>query len=535
MRIKLLNKISFLQIKVLLIVLFAINTSCRKDLSPSWETDLLVPLVNTNLSIENIITDSLIATNPDNSLSLVYRNNIYSFSPDSIFSFPDTITNKIYSVPIVVTIPPGQTIISLSEVNKLKFGSADILYGEINSGMVSFEVVNQLKEGVVCNYKIPSATRNGSIFEINEYIPSNSESNSFIKKYDISDFKIDFRGPNFNKSNRLITSFSVITNPNGNPLLTNPQDSLSIFVKFENLQIKYAKGYFGQTNHSLGPDTSYFKLFNNITGGSFSLNNINAVMTVENAFGIDASVIFNNLTAINSRTNQSVSLSSQLIGKPLNMTRALETGYNSSPVQASVYNYNLSDGNIIDLIENMPDYISYSAKIDINPLGNVSGGNDFVYYGNGLKSYLDIELPLSFIANNLCLVDTVQIDFGNNLDQINEGVLYLNADNGFPFSAGIKLYLIDENNILIDSLLTSETIQSADVNSNYIVSNNKKTNVKIYIPTDKAEKLKNSKKMIINVLFNTASQTQHVKLFSNYRLNIVVSADFKYIFNTDEF
>lgn len=535
MKKKILSNFLFLVLKVLLIVLITINVSCRKDFSPSWETNLLVPIANTNLTINNIITDSLISENPDNSLSLVFRNDIYTFSPDSIFSFPDTITSKIYNVPLVLTIPPGQTIISLSEVNKLKFGSSDIIFGTIKSGKVSFKVINQLKEGVICNYKIPSATRYGSTFEINEYIPSNNGSNAFIKKYDISDFEIDFRGPNFNSSNRIMTSFTVTTDPNGNPLQTNPQDSLMIFVTFENLQIQYAKGYFGQTNHSFGPDTNYFNLFKNITGGNISLNSIKALMSVENAFGIDASVILNNLTAINTRTNQSVSLTSQLIGKPLNMTRAIETGINSTPVHPSYYSYNLSDGNIIKLIENMPDYISYSANIYINPLGNVSGGNDFVYYGNGLKTYLDFELPLSLIANNLSLADTVDFNLGSSIDKINDGILYLNTDNGFPFSADIKLYLLDENNNINDSLTTTEKIQAANINANNIVSSSKKTNVKIHISADKAEKLKNSKKMIIKIIFNTASQSNHLKLFSHYRLNIVVSADFKYIFNTEEF
>ncbi|HRS53815.1 MAG TPA: hypothetical protein P5250_03835, partial [Bacteroidales bacterium] len=74
------------------------------------------------------------------------------------------------------------------------------------------------------------------------------------------------------------------------------------------------------------------------------------------------------------------------------------------------------------------------------------------YNGYGLKSYIDIDIPLSVIADNITLMDTVAFNLTNNLDDIIEGVFYLNADNGFPFHVNVSLLMLNEYKQVIDSL-----------------------------------------------------------------------------------
>jgi len=506
--------------------------SCRKDLNPSWETSLTLPLAKTSLTINDIVTDTLLSYNPDHSISLVYRNNIYSFLVDSIFPFPDTVTSSIYTIPFTVNVPPGQILININDVKKLKLGSAKIFLANIHSGNVVFKVINKLKEGVICNYKISSANKNGACFEINEYIPSATNSNlPFTKQYDVSGYKLDLRGPNGTSSNKLITSILAKLNPNGSVIQVTPQDSLIIFVSFENLKFDYAKGYFGNSTSNFGPDTTKFNLFNKIISGNLNLQSIKANLYIENYFGIDATVTFNNLTAINSKTNQNINLIDPLIGKPINITRAVETGLINSPVSPFIYNYNLSNSNVLKLIQILPDNVCYSAKIDINPLGNVSGGNDFMYNGYGLKSYIDIDIPLSVIADNITLMDTVAFNLTNNLDDIIEGVFYLNADNGFPFHVNVSLLMLNEYKQVIDSLISNQNILAAGLNASYMVTSPKKSIIKIPLTSEKIYNLKRTKYMVIKAIFNTASQVHYIKLYDYYRLNLNLTGSFNYLFN----
>lgn len=71
--------------------------SCRKDIeTANWEVETLTPLVNTNLSINNIVEDSILNENTDSSLSLVYRNHLYSFTlSDIVAPFNKSISSAL--------------------------------------------------------------------------------------------------------------------------------------------------------------------------------------------------------------------------------------------------------------------------------------------------------------------------------------------------------------------------------------------------------------------------------------------------------
>ncbi len=51
---------------------------------------------------------------------------------------------------------------------------------------------------------------------------------------------------------------------------------------------------------------------------------------------------------------------------------------------------------------------------------------------------MDIQLPLSIIANNLTLADTLNIDISDTTG-INSVMLNINLENGFPLEAQIDL------------------------------------------------------------------------------------------------
>jgi hypothetical protein len=65
--------------------------SCKKDdIKPSWDTDLLVPIAFTQLSITDLLADSLEKINSDNTISLVYQTRLADFTLDTLIKLPDT-------------------------------------------------------------------------------------------------------------------------------------------------------------------------------------------------------------------------------------------------------------------------------------------------------------------------------------------------------------------------------------------------------------------------------------------------------------
>lgn len=80
-------------IRVIAVAAVMIFFSCRKGMEsrPSWETTLLVPLLQSTLTLDDLLADSLLQTTSDHSVSLVLHSQLYSTTlQDSVFEIPDT-------------------------------------------------------------------------------------------------------------------------------------------------------------------------------------------------------------------------------------------------------------------------------------------------------------------------------------------------------------------------------------------------------------------------------------------------------------
>lgn len=85
--------------KIILIIIVVVSlSSCHKDPGKaSWDVSVMAPLINTTLTLGNLLTDSLIQVNPDTSLKIVYNNTLYSVSIDSLVNIPNTISQQAFS------------------------------------------------------------------------------------------------------------------------------------------------------------------------------------------------------------------------------------------------------------------------------------------------------------------------------------------------------------------------------------------------------------------------------------------------------
>lgn len=90
----------FLEYCLAVVCLLCLIPSCKKDDSSGWDTEMLVPLVSTSLSVRDLVTDtSLIREEIDQSLVLTYQNTIYELNlADSIISVPDTFIGTKYTL-----------------------------------------------------------------------------------------------------------------------------------------------------------------------------------------------------------------------------------------------------------------------------------------------------------------------------------------------------------------------------------------------------------------------------------------------------
>lgn len=528
---------------LLILLLLSITFwSCRKEWGhPTWETGIVAPLAKTTLTINDILADSLVQQNPDSSLTIVYHNELYSITPDTLVKIPDTTIANAYNYTFgpSINMTAGDYILpNTVSSTQYDLNGAELTNAVIRSGGIRFNITNKVKAPIRFNYRIPSAALNSIVFDVTVTIPAGTASGpgTFNNYYDLSGYDINLTGSTGNSVNTIVTSSWAQIDPSftGTVVVYNT-DTLKTSITFDDVIPAFAIGYFGQETISVGPETSDFSIFSRITDGTIQLEDVSIDLQLENGIGADARLNISDLTSISTRTGSSISLNHPVIGSNININRAY---FNSSGTLVKTYNsYALTpqNSNIKQMIENLPDKLGYSLQADINPMGNVSGHKDFVAYGHGLKASLNITLPLSLIATNLTLADTIAVNIDpEQAGKIKQGTFTLFADNGFPFDAQVQMYILDAYNNRLDSIMpVINHIDEAPVDASLKVISKKLTKLVVPVSESRMSSLLSSKKLLLITKFNTAAQPNYIKIYSNYGIDLKLTGDFDYEFEVD--
>jgi hypothetical protein len=383
-------------------------------------------------------------------------------------------------------------------------------------------------------------TRNAAILQIKRAVNAGITIKDSIN---LSGYTIDFTGPTHNEYNDITASIQVTLDSNASPLTVNSGDKIvDANITFRKVIPYYAKGYFGTTIKTFGPENVAFPVFNKIVSGKLNLQNVSVNLTLKNGFGVDATLVLSQLSSYNSRTGDTVKLSAPgvgVIGTPIHVNRATAINNPASPVNESIINFSLnpSNSNVLDWLDNLPTGVKYALQVTTDPLGNVSGSNDFAYYGYGINANINITIPLSLIATNLTLADTLAVNFagsGNAGKHIKSGSLTLYATNGFPFSAGLQLYLLNSSNVIYDSLfIPAQTIAAGQLNPNTeIVTSPRSSVLNISLDAAHTQELFNTKNIVLHARFNMGSlPNTYIKIYDYYQLGIKLVGNFDYQIN----
>lgn len=514
-------------------VIVSLTYGCKENMSDAtWDMDVIAPVLKTTLTLDNLTNDSIIRADQDNGLRIVYERNLEELFLDTLLTIPDTtVTNNLFSV-IPLNISAGQFIPAISQETKYNLKGAELTRAVARSGKVTVKMTSQLSTKLFFTYKIPSAKLNGQIFQFTGEIEPNG---TIYKEFDVSGYTFDLKGLNGNKVNTLVTTFSGQVDPAGGGVtLPANQTFMSVENGFVGVVPDYVRGYFGNQLVKIGPDTAGIKFMQRIIDGGIGLDSATLSLSFSNGIGADAKARINYLTAVNHRTGNSVNLSHPVVGTNINISRAIETFIQSGEVIPSQksYVFNNANSNLKQIFETLPEELYYSVDFELNPLGNISTGNDFYYYQHQFQAQLKLNIPLSLYSENLTLVDT--IDFNANSStvarRIQNGSFRVVADNSFPMEAKIQLYLIDGNDNLLDSLITQSAIAAPDLDADKKVIAPRQSTVIATISDTQSDAINNTKKIKLKASFTTPLGNELVKIYAGNKLDVKLIADFNYLF-----
>lgn len=515
---------------------------CRKD-STSWDTGIVLPLAHASLSIDNLMTDSLSTTNSDGSVKIVYSTQFLGLNTDTLFNIPDTTIANVYPAPITLqNVTPGYVIPLPVAPNQTTFGVSNVqlVFGILSEGQMNVRLQNDIRKRVAVRYQIPGATLNSIPFDTTILVPAAPDSlHGYIMNValDLSGYSIDFTGTAHDRVNTLTTTFSAQIDPNevGNTTIYQYADTIGAVNTISGIKPFYIRGYFGNQTVEIGPEETGFSLFQKIQSGSIGLDSLTMSIDIDNYIGMDSRLTINNIWSRRTLTGQQVYLNHSIIGTPININRATYSSTWGESVPSS-YNFTFdnSNSNAKALVENLPDKLGYDVTLITNPLGNVSGNNDFLYAAHTIDARLNVEMPLNLFADQLVVSDTIVPDFSSftNHDDILNGVLTLNAANSFPFDAVIDLYFIDASANITGSVVAPSNVISSgpvtQVNGYFVSQGTSTSQLKIPLNETQTQALFHSQSIVFVARFDTNSNPSYAKIFASNRLDLNLTADFDY-------
>jgi hypothetical protein len=517
---------------------------CKQDVgNVGWDVDILAPLIHTNLTLGDLVADSVFEADGNGALRLKIETSLIDLPLDSILKIPDTTVSKPIILPLALTnVQPGTEVFPITDVNKYELGEVALKKATLKTGKLKIKVKSILPTDVELRYLIPVASIYGNPFETVQTVPAGTvdDTSSVSFEFDLSGYNIDLRGFNGNSFNTLITTYIIKTSPTGQ-VVSIPANTPFFFIDYSFVDIlpSYAIGYFGQQSSMADNDLTDLDVMKKFTEGQLFLDSVTIGLSVTNGVGADARFKLSQLRSINNRQSSIVDLNHQIIGNTLLLTRAQDpTGYAQDVIPSQLsYQLDNSNSNIKQFIENLPDQLGFTYEFELNPLGNVSAGNDFLYYDRPFEALMNIDIPLRTTMTNLTLVDTLEWNLSENatVEALHSGSFTLVAVNGFPMEAVVQLDLLDENQLVLHSLLVPSTVAAPALDSDLKVIAPLESRIIVPIPDEATIPLTQTRAIRIQVRFNTAAQPNLVELYASYSLDLKLIGNFNITLGTSSF
>ena len=514
----------------LLLACLALN-SCKQDLAgSSWDVDVLSPVITARLTMADLLADSLLTADSEGALRLKIETSLIDFPLDSILKIPDTTITEAFTVPFALNnIEPGTDIpIPLTSETQYELGDLALSNVVLRTGRLKLKVKSIVETAIDFEYIMPTAYRFGTPFSSEQTVPAGSPTDTaFLEvEFDLRGYSVDLRGTSGTGFNTLVTDFFIKTSESGSTVSIAGAPSQFLFIEYSFLDMvpDYGSGYFGQMSSNSDDETSEIDVLKRITEGQMFLDSVTIDLSIINGVGADAKFLLSELKSVNTRQNTTVSLAHEIIGDNILLTRAQDPTGNAEDVIASEVNYQLnnSNSNLKEFIENLPDELGFTFGFDLNPLGNISSGNDFFYYDKPFKALMDIDIPLRASLTNLTLVDTVAFNLSSSgvVDIVNSGTFTLVANNGLPLEGSIELILLDENLSELDTLVTPSTVLAPALDAENKVIEPLESRLIIPVSADVAGVLPQTKFIHIKAKFNTANQPTLVDFYDTYGIDL---------------
>ena len=540
---------------LLLIVVWAMlffQAGCKRDdfsklAESEWNPDFAFPLVNSTLTASDILAE-------DNSSTLI------SVGESGIVEVIYSTTNKGKNASEIIDLPLVNVTnnVFASAINTNAFNSNQTIGTTLNDSVffnIPYTLDAQL--GSISRIDTVFFKAGGLKLDINCWIPHNSILSIEIPELIINDgvYKVDIP---FNYALQTPMEISLERNLQGAYLVPsassesiqvkytlkstriNNQDipitnQFTSNLKFSETEFSKLRGNFGSYAAPLpNNDTLILHLFRNVINAvNLSFTDPSARILVRNSTGIPINYSQTSFNAIRpGSVIPNVDLSS------ISFPTSIQAMSSTSALPAQVeYPFTTTNGsNISDVINSFPRYMLSRGNFNFDY--SLPNASYFLRDTSHVETYSEVTLPLNGLTLDLQVRDTFEYNFNSISGDIEEIMLRLNIENGFPTEGKLQVYFcrhIGTGNSLqiIDSLYTQGTevvLMPGQTNANGIVTIPSQKITDATISGSKWLKLTqmNADRILIKARLTTNELGElAVKILANDKLQIRIAARVK--------
>ena len=507
-------------------------SSCKLD--PNWDVDVLAPIAQTTLTPANMIPAGEVIPDSTGKLHYLFDDVVYEGIMDSLFVLPDTTYTYGFVSPANLTIQPGISLDVFEGYINPQINAASVTELIVRSGGMQVGLVSYAPRPIIIQFIIPKATKDGQVFTLTRNMDAAPAGGSITlnESIDLSGYHLDLTGDNGTIGNRVKIKIVATIDPSAQPFPISVGSPLvNCNFKLVDLKPYYAKGTIKKQEITYNSGNMKLAVMEMVKSGTVNLEDISMKISIVNGIGADFQATVYDVYGTNGYNGNEVHLSHPSINSSINVNRAQSRIFQDPPYIPANKEILINSGNsnLKAFVENLSAYLNIKAKFVVNPYGNVSGGNDFIFYNSVAQLRLKVEAPLAFSISDLLLVDTVAFN-GASLKKNNpvkSGKLKIYTENKFPLECNIRLFAMDDLGNLVWSMPVAETLAPGLAQPDGRVYQPTSSILSVSLSESEFSALTNASKIYFQVKFQTSPTNQLMNIYEDYSLGVKVVAEVK--------
>lgn len=422
---------SLLRNGLLAVALIALVFGCKRE-PTTWTVDVALPIIDDGWNWVNVIQEASengsIDVEEGAPAVLRFDGPVADWEIPSLTELPDTIVAQELTPDFTggpFPVPPGAVLLDTEE--DIVFQGIDQQFSGLvlSAGRIEYLVESSTNGYVELQYDFPSVTIGGEAVELKVVLPP-SDGVAFQTEsgtIDLAGAVIDLTGVSGNEINR-IASQLIIGTPTDitDTAQVYGTDSIRVRMHFQDMFVEQVAGYFGQETVAFEVDQTVFPPAD-FPGGFLQIEPTRAVLQFRNTIAADLRLQLDALSV------DGINVGHPVLGVPQQIARA---DWNGEEVEPTLWEMDLlaTAPSLFELLSYVPEVVTASGEALLNPLGDVSGGQDYFDTRQPPHLYLDFEWPLEGAIENFRVVRSLAFE-GADLSGF-EGELIVRITNGYP-------------------------------------------------------------------------------------------------------